>query len=549
MNFSKKNHEHQKSNRFNVSKTLNIKIVILCLLSVSVFAQQKLTKVSQTINANKDVTIDLNTNYVEIEIETWNKNTVEIEAYIEGKKLTKEELKEALDRWNVDIDGSGNYISIKSLGSGGNSLFEGDDYSSILRDLEIKLADLPEMPEMPEMPALMMKGDFPAMPKMPKMPKMPELPELPEGVKSVNFDYEKYKKEGEPYLEKWSKEYEEEYGKEYKEKMKNWARKFSESGFQEKMEKWGEEFGKKFEGDWAKDMEKWGEQFGNQFGKDWEKKMDKWGEEFEKGWGKDFEKKMEAWGERFGKEMEKNAEVFERMSENQAVLAERKHAIKERSEERKVVLSERRHEQLVKREAIIRERSASRGNNNVKRVIKIKMPKKAKLKMNVRHGELKLSSVIYNSEGQLSHTNLIAQSIDGGSTSINASYSSVLVDDWKNGSLSLKYVDDALLKNVNALTLNSNSSNINIDYMSGNSIIDGSFGELTIHNILDDFSNLNITLENSDAWVKLPNTEYSLLFKGERSKFNNEMTKQKVINSTSNKSIVVNAKFSNVVMQ
>ena len=538
-------------------KTLNIKILLFCLLSIPVFAQEKLEKISKSINVNNDVTIDLNTSYVEIEIETWNKNTVEVEAYIEGKKLSKEELKKALDKWSVNIEGSGDYISIKSAGSGSYSLFhDSDDYSSILRDLEIKLADIPEIPDFPEMPNIVFKGDFPNLPELPEIPEIPELPELPEGVKSVHFDYDKYKEEGEPYLDKWSEEYEEKYGKAYKEKMKAWARQFAESGFQEKMEKWGEEFGDKFEGKWAKDMEKWGEEFGKQFGKGWEKNMEKWAKEFEKGWGKDFEKRMEKWGEQFGKRMEKHAESIEHLAERKAAHAERKEALLERNAERKEALKERkeallerREKQLAKRKTILLERSAARGNSKVKKVIKIKMPKKAKLKMNVRHGELKLSSVIYNSQGQLSHTNLLAESIDGSSTSINASYASVLVNDWKKGSLSLKYVDDALLKNANGLTLNSNSSNINIDNLSGNSIIDGSFGELTIHNVLDSFNNLNIILENSDAWVKLPQTPYSLLFTGERSRLNNEITKKKVINSGANKSIVVNAKFSNVVME
>ena len=47
---------------------------------------------SQTIKVDKEVTIDLNTSYCNIVFDTWNKNVVEIEAYIEGEKLSKEEL-------------------------------------------------------------------------------------------------------------------------------------------------------------------------------------------------------------------------------------------------------------------------------------------------------------------------------------------------------------------------------------------------------------------------------------------------------------------------
>ena len=53
-------------------------------------------KQHRSIKVNKDVVVDLNTNYVEIEIDTWNKDIVEVEAYVESTKLSDEELKEIL---------------------------------------------------------------------------------------------------------------------------------------------------------------------------------------------------------------------------------------------------------------------------------------------------------------------------------------------------------------------------------------------------------------------------------------------------------------------
>ncbi len=195
-------------------------------------------------------------------------------------------------------------------------------------------------------------------------------------------------------------------------------------------------------------------------------------------------------------------------------------------------------------------------NNKVIKTIKIKMPKDAKLKLNVRHGELKIVSVIHNLKADLSHSTLLAENINGSNTSINASYSPVLVTNWNEGELKLNYVDNVLLKNVKALILRSNSSNVNIDYLSGNSIIEGSFGDLTIHNILDSFSNLNVVLENSDAAIKLPKTDFNLQYKGTRTRFQhpNKTTKENIStfstgNLSSNKTIVINAKYSNVVMQ
>ena len=100
-------------------KTKHLLNYLVCLMTAIGVAQQKADKLSKSITANSDVTIDLNTNYVEIEIETWSKNTVEVEAYMESEKLSKDELQKALKAWGLEVTGSGDYISIKSLGSRG----------------------------------------------------------------------------------------------------------------------------------------------------------------------------------------------------------------------------------------------------------------------------------------------------------------------------------------------------------------------------------------------------------------------------------------------
>ncbi|WP_400077928.1 hypothetical protein [Winogradskyella sp. R77965] len=518
MNFSKKNHEHNTGNRKSVSKTA-IKILMLCLITTVGYAQKKLSKTSQSIKVNKNVVVDLNTSYAEIQLETWNKDIVEVEAYIESSRLSQEELERALKAWNLKVDGSSDRVIISSTGGSSVGLFRDGDYSNLLRDLEVELADLPEMPEMPRFPNL---PEMSEMPELPELPEMPELPELPEGVNSISFDYDKYQKDGEKYLAEWSKTYEKKGGKQLKKSMEEWARKFGESGYQEKMERWGEEYGKRFEGKWAKDMEKWGEKFGDKFGKD----MEKWGEEFGEKFGKEWEEKMEAWGERFGKEMEQRTEAMEKRDE---------------------LMSER-------RESILARRLESGSNSKVKKVIKIKIPKKAKLKTNIRHGELKLSSVIHNMRGDISHSFLVAEHIDGSDTSINVSYSPVVINTWSLGTLNLNFVDKAQIKNANNLVLNSKSSNINIETLTDTGIIDGSFGDLTISNLTTSFKNLNLVLENSDALINLPqDIDYSLYFKGNRSKYNNKPTTQKTVRNypdgqSSSRNIIVNAKFSNVIM-
>lgn len=509
-------------------KTVNI-LSILFFLTVSVSAQQRIDKISQSVNVNDDVTINLNTNQTNIIIDTWNKDIIEVEAYIESNTLTKQELETYLKAWKVDVDGSKDNVTISSNASGLSwtesiGLLEMESLDA-LKDLEVNLADLEiNLAKMPDLSFLeSMNFD-----DMPKMPNMPNLPELPDGMNNINFDFDKYEKEGEAYMEKWSKEYGEKYGEAYAKKMEAWAKKVDKKAlaqYEKDMEKWGEEFGerfgKEFGENFGKEMEEWGEAFGESFGKS----MEAWGEEF----GKD----MEKWGEQFGKEMEERAKVWEEQAKAN------KHLFEENEDAYKTLFE-----------------SESGKNLNLKKTIKIKIPKDAKLKVNVRHGELKFSNVIHNLKADLNHATFLANSIDGEKTSINASYTSVFVKSWNMGELKLNFVQDAILQNVNGLILNSNSSNIGIDRLSGNAIINGSFGDLVIHNINDNFNNLNITLDNSNAAVKLPKADFKLQYQGKYSQLEhpknnkgNSVSSFNLGSITNNKTIVINAKYSQVIMQ
>jgi hypothetical protein len=509
-----------------------VTLLFFCF-ALSVSAQERLTKVSKKIEVTKDVEIDLNTSYVQIEIDTWNKNTLEIEAYIEGEKLSKDQLKEALKAWNLKVEGSGSNVRITSDGSHGtwdlaeltNGAFESLEGLKALEILgDMDFGDLPEMPEMPELP------EMPEMARLelPEAPEIPELPELPNGITNVSFDSEAYKKEGEAYLEKWSKD----YPSKDREKMKAWGREMAKIDFTS----------------FEKRMEVWGEKFGKQFGEDYGKKMEVWGEEFGKRFDGEWSKKMEVWGERYGKQMEVRVKAMEKNMEAREKAMSKRHEKMEKSNEKRQEAHEKRSQYLSKRFEM--------HGKDVKRTIKIRMPKKAKLNMNVRHGELKMSSVIYNLKADISHANLLANHIDGSDTSISVSYSPMQVNTWSDGELNLKYVENAHLNTVASLRLNSNSSDMHIDNLTGTAIIDGSFGDLSISKISEAFTNLNIILESSEALIKLPSNtvDYSMYFKGNRSRLNDKLTTQQTINNhpttkKSGKTIVINAKFSAIALK
>ncbi len=491
-------------------KTIYLKLIML-LVTVSLTAQQRLSKIDQSVRADKDVMVELSSSHTNIELETWNKDYIEVEAYMESKTLSKAELQDALDAWDVSLSGDSDNVKITSKGSRG--IWSEDMSLTILDEESIQaLANLPELLELNLEPLLEELGNLDALKELPEQFKLLNIPRSPDGNYNIDFDYEKYKEEGEPYLDAWSKKYHKEYGSAYEKEMREWAKSIKQEDID------------KFE----KDIEKWAENFGEEieslFGDDFEKSMEEWGEnlgkKMEEAFGDDFEDRMEKWGEELGKKIEQSLEnAFD----------------KDGKKKNKKLFDDVEY--------------------NTTKTIIIRMPKKAKLQLNVKHGELKMASVMHNAKADITHGSLLAQSIDGSSTSINVKYSSVFIKEWKAGELNLKYVDEAMIQNVEELMLNAVSSTISLDYIKGNTIIDGSFGELIIHKLVPNFNNLNIVLENSDAMLKLPkDVDYTLFFKGNRSKLNNETATNKKIDyfngkSNSTNTIVINAKYSNVVAE
>lgn len=495
-----------------IIKIPNVLCLLACFLTMPILAQTKATKVSQSIHVEDEVTIDLNTNYCNIEFDTWNKDIVEIEAFVESETLSQEELNKVAKDWNLDIDASQTLVTINTMGSGKNAWayrIAGDDQEAVIaaiQELKFELAEIPEIqvevPELPELPA------------MPILPEMPPLPPLPEGINRIQFDYEAYKRDGEVYLKEWSKAFEDQFGEEY----------------QKEMEAWGEKFGKE-----------WDEKYGKQ--------MEEWSKKFEEKYGKEYEKRMEIIEQRYERQMEDHAK---RLEGRQAQMEARREMHEKEREERERERAKLADERRVKIEKLMHQRSDSK----VKKTIKIKIPKNAKVKLNVRHGELKLASVINNLNANLNYAKLVANSINGQNTSINASYSPVIVENWGLGELRLNYVKDARLNQVNRILLNSNSSNIQIGELVNQALIDGSFDVLEIKEINKGFSNINVVLENSEAIIMLPQTTYNLQFKGSKTLLKHPKNKAKSMVSSysngdlsSNQVIVVNAKFSDIEMQ
>ncbi len=415
-------------------------LAVLILTSGSIIAQtQQKVKKSYPLSAN--ATINVDAQHTKLVFETWNKNEMEIEAFIDTKGLSKEEITEALAHWQLSVKGDRNNMSISSTGGG----FRG----------------IPMVPHIDSIPMITSEFIAPIMENLvgPMMQSFSQHPPLPpkfmENVGNLKFDHEAYKKDGEKYLKKWEKEMESKFGPEFEASMETWARNFEKDA-----EKWSAKM--------EVDMEAWGEKFG--------KDMEKWGEQF----GKD----MEAWGEKFGAEMEEWGKQFE---EGEGAKGHKK----------KITV-------------------ISNGDTRTKTLI-VRMPKDAKLKLDVRFGEVNLAERAVDLNAQISHSKLSASTIAGQKTKVDVSYSPVKIKAWDYGVLNTSYVPNASIEKVKSLKLASASSDVKIGEITETAVISGTFGNLDILKLDPGFKSLNISLENSDLELNIPETALNFNYTGSQS--------------------------------
>src|SRR5690606_12597119 len=231
-----------------------------------------------SFKTNKDVKVVVDSRHTNITIETWGRNEVAIEAFLDSK-LSGPEAKALLDSWKLETTGSAGEVRITSGGG-------------VVKNPEMDWASFGEsMGHIQELIApIMTEMVAPMMENLSKNPPLP--PDFADKMGSLNFDYEAYQKDGDKYMAKWEKKIEKTFGKD----------------FEASMEKWAEQF--------EKNAEVWG--------KNLEMEMEVKGEKFEKSmeaWAENFGAQMEQWGENLAKEMEgmeNNAKMIQ--SENGNII-------------------------------------------------------------------------------------------------------------------------------------------------------------------------------------------------------------------------------------
>ncbi|WP_024772186.1 hypothetical protein [Aquimarina macrocephali] len=435
------------------------------LCCAGLFAQDRQDKLNEKLAVNKDVTVVLNTSHTNIVFETWNKNTIEVEAYLEGN-LSDENSKHILDSWQVDVLGDSQKVTINS--TAGNLWSRKVTASSITMDRK----NLQELRMLSPMITDMLG------PLMENIAKNPMPSTLSQNQANVNF------KNGTA-----NKENDEKY-------IKQWESQIREKFIDEQKQKWA----KQFEADPKNKI-----------------KLETWGAQYEK--------QMDAWA----------SQLIQDIGKQQTGTAN----------------------------VTVYRYSTSRINtNSTSKIIKVRIPKDAKLRLNIRHGDVQLAEKANNIKASLSHTKLSANVIDGKQTFIKASYSPVFVRQWNDGRLMINYVKNCRIQNAKNLLVNADSSNVFIQQLDENGAISGSFGVITIANLGESFSTLDLAVQNSDFKLNLPETAFNLSYSGAQSiislpktleintrkNFGNVFVNGFQNTRSTDKMITINAKYSKVVL-
>lgn len=487
--------------------------VLLTVFGITtIFGQTQSKTYTENFNVDKDVVVEVNTSHTNLELDTWNKNQVSVEAVIEVEGISEEEAEKLFAGWNFNAVGNSGKITVST----------GESIHWRTRDNDFVFMEAPHSEqfeyriEIPDVDVIIdgLPEDF-------VMPPVPPMPPMVQQFGNFDFDYEAYKKDGDVYLKKWK-----------------------------------EEFEKNFDEDFKRDMEAWGKQVEELY-KEREEQM----------------KEMEEVRKAYEKDREAHRKEYEKMREEHMKMRE----------EMKVQMAEARQQAAkaskVAREAMKKyrietgpgtaprvlylEKGGAHKDLKIKKTIRIKAPKGARLKLNTRYGEVKLAENYRDIDATLTYSRLHAPRVDGAETRIKASYTPVYVDLWNQGELQANYVKTLELDRVRDIKLSSKSSEVVMREITGKAFINGSFGDLRIEEISNDFEFVDIVLENSEAVLFLPKAAFDFYARSNRSRIGKTEGMEVITNNMNNgqqikgffkqkgsgKSIHIIADFSNVQLK
>ena len=450
-----------------------IGFLIAAFLISSLQAQKFDKKFNENFKVNKDVTLAINASNAEINVTTWNRNEVSVNAVITVEGLSKKEAQKFLKNWKFEALGNRNKVQINAsanqfLHFGENDFKFNFDFDDIVIP-EINF-DIPEI----NFDFGDIKIDIPEINfEIPKI----EL-NFDEIWKEIDeYDYDNNDNDDAKTFTYQSK------GKKKKvviKSKKEWE-KFKKSGEYDEMKRDLKRTLKEAQ-DQIKniDMKKIHEQIN--IARTKVKNIDK--------------KKIE-------EQIRKAKIQYQKI--DKVKIKESLEAAKKNIEKMKVKVAN-----SYKRgnNVIIIKDGNSKKKVKITRKITIKVPKNAKFDLNTRHSKVKLPKG--KTSGKVSYGTFKADEINGGELDIY--YAPVNIGLLTESLLSLHNITDATIASVMNTELTSNSSGLTINKLDSNVDVTSKFGELVISEVVSSLKDFKLNLNFSEAIVTLKNLKEKLKF-------------------------------------
>lgn len=414
------------------------KIVVFTLsflITIGVFAQKTSKSFSEKFNVNKDVEIQIDATNTEIDVSTWNKNEVSVEAFIEIEGMSKEAAEKYLKKYKFEALGNKGKVKITSKNSGIYSfndnivIFNNDSF----KFPEIVILEIPKMPEInlqdletiviPEMDFDKMFIDFDKM----------------------DFDFDQYNKDGKSYFFSWK-----DGVNEIKIKSKKEWEDFKKS---KEYVKWKAEM--------KANTEKIKKELASIKFKFSKAEQQKIKESLSK--ARESVKKIEI------------SKIRKELAKARETMKDRKFSYMFNSENEDITIDGKK----VK----------------IKKKLVIKVPKKATFNLNTRHCKVKLPAS--KTVGKVSYGSFNATGLENANLSIY--FSPVNVTTVNQSNLTLNNVTDAILASVTNSNVKSTSGNLTITELFNNTNLSASFGDLEVLKVNPSVSKLSINLQQADA--------------------------------------------------
>ena len=471
---------------------------LLLILTFSVQAQKKYDKkVKETFKVNPDVEIVINAQHTDVDIQTWNKNEVVVEAVMEVEGVSEKEAQDILSRWSIEALGNSKKVKISS--GSNNFYFVGDgnysfDYdfrfpdNIVIPEIEFEHFEMPDLPDLPELPEI----EFPEF-----FMEEIEIPEIE--IEALEFDYDKYKNDST-------------YMKEYKKKVEKAMKKFNKGDWKEKIEK-------------HRNSKEYKDAM-----KEYKIKMEKWNKKFKES---DYNKKLQE--KLNSEEFKRSVEEAKRMAEEHRLeILENKEMWKEQADiAKKEAVKVKEMIAKMKRDGkfdsihnhseniFFLSNDKKNSKVKIKKYLKIKVPKKATFDLNVRHGKLKVPKSSIKISANIEYGDFIGGVLEGNNR-ITISNSPVVIDMLNSGNITLRNVPNATFGTFSNANLFANSSDVLIDELGVNTALSQRFGELEVVSVISEFEHINLVVDYAKASVNFSNSDFVFQINNKKSKLNLE---------------------------